>query len=678
VGTLSEVTFYVLAGLVQLGFAAAILAGRGRREWRLLLAALFALNGLDAFANAGVLAYIDGVRSVLKRFLEPSIFCLLLYLALAMPDRPRLLRRPAWLVPTGCLALLGLALAAETAWPDELAMPRTAGVELTWPRLAIGFLLPAVVWTTLVVRWAVRWRRLDAPGLRAPFQFVYAAFASRAANVLLFTLPVFDRPGPAWMGQAALALNLVPLLCVLASAGWLAWVQSTEHGQARRQTLFVLGFLGFGIVEGAISDLLGASPVFFSQPLVHLDVYVLRPALVWFAITRHGLLGPQAPRPAVGLALAGTLAFAGSFLLFFNLMDWSLPQPFGLPATVAIAAVLSACLLFVVRPWLLRPPAPASAAPSWAPGTAVGPYVVDSLLGQGSLGSAYVARGPGGAARTVVLKRTQRLAGGEREALLHEARILQRLDHPNVIRLLEITWAGEEPVLVLEHAPGGSLATRMERRGRWPVAQALPVVQDVLSGLSAAHGKGIVHRDVKPSNIFLAGGRAKLGDFGVASAANAARPGAGDDPTAEMAAGSLRYMAPEQVRTGAADAQSDVYAAGIVLYRLLAGYHPVPESLADLDQRRAIAAGRLPPLPRDVPARLRAIVRQATRRAPAARYPTAAAFAEALAGFQEGRKSSRHRPTPTRSPAASGRSSPFGRGSPFQVVPLRDPGRSRT
>ncbi len=150
-----------------------------------------------------------------------------------------------------------------------------------------------------------------------------------------------------------------------------------------------------------------------------------------------------------------------------------------------------------------------------------------------------------------------------------EARVAAGLDHPNVVRVFEFNPHG--PFLVMEYMPGGTLEDRLEGGGRGvrlPVAKH--VLVSVLNGLVAVHRRGVVHRDIKPANIFFgAAGDVKIGDFGVAHLADL-----GATLTGAML-GTLAYMAPEQV-TGARrpDASTDLYALGVILFRILTGELP--------------------------------------------------------------------------------------------------------
>ncbi|MDT7787774.1 MAG: eukaryotic-like serine/threonine-protein kinase, partial [Pseudonocardiales bacterium] len=183
---------------------------------------------------------------------------------------------------------------------------------------------------------------------------------------------------------------------------------------------------------------------------------------------------------------------------------------------------------------------------------------------------------------------------------------------------------GDQVYLVMELIDGGNLRDLLNQRGKLPPAVALSVLGPVLSALGAAHRAGLVHRDVKPENVLIGpGGQVKVADFGLARAI--AENGVTSD---SEILGTVAYLSPEQVETGAADARSDVYAAGIVLYEMLAGQAPyrgeTPISVAYQHVNNDV-----PSVP-DIPLALDTLVRKATRRDPSLRPINADAFLSEL------------------------------------------------
>ena len=209
-----------------------------------------------------------------------------------------------------------------------------------------------------------------------------------------------------------------------------------------------------------------------------------------------------------------------------------------------------------------------------------------------------------------------------------EALAAASLSHPHVVTLFDV--AAEGTYLVMEHVDGVSLRDVLRLRGRLRPEEVLALLGPAAAGLSAAHAKGLVHRDVKPENVLLGDdGRVKIGDFGLARAAATATSTFGP----EMFAGSPHYASPEAVRGEPLDARSDVYGLGVVLYECLTGHPPFQADTPFATAMRH-TAGRVPP-PSDstpgVPRELDAVVARATAPDPDDRYPDAAAFAEALA-----------------------------------------------
>jgi eukaryotic-like serine/threonine-protein kinase len=220
-------------------------------------------------------------------------------------------------------------------------------------------------------------------------------------------------------------------------------------------------------------------------------------------------------------------------------------------------------------------PGPAPSAPREGLPVRIGHYVVTGKLGQGGMGIVYAARDER-LERAVALKAMTSLAGDEnaRKRFWREARTAASVNHPNVCQLFEIGEEGGELFIAMELLEGEALAERL-RRGPLPVSEALPVGLGILSALQALHARGIVHRDLKPSNVFLTPHGVKLLDFGLArtgdpDGATSAASGSALTHSGQVL-GTPRYMAPEQVTGEGLDARSDLFAAGAVLFEMLAG-----------------------------------------------------------------------------------------------------------
>ncbi len=152
---------------------------------------------------------------------------------------------------------------------------------------------------------------------------------------------------------------------------------------------------------------------------------------------------------------------------------------------------------------------------------------------------------------------------------IQEARSAARLADPHVVNVFDQGQDGEMAYLVMEYLPGITLRELLREHRRLTVDQTLTIMDAILSGLAAAHRAGIVHRDVKPENVLLAeDGRIKIGDFGLARATTA------NTASGAQLMGTIAYLAPELVTRGTADARSDIYSLGIMLYEMLAGEQP--------------------------------------------------------------------------------------------------------
>jgi eukaryotic-like serine/threonine-protein kinase len=209
--------------------------------------------------------------------------------------------------------------------------------------------------------------------------------------------------------------------------------------------------------------------------------------------------------------------------------------------------------------------------PDLPAGSPVGRYRIVERIGAGGMGTVYRAH-DAALDRDVALKLLPPALAADpesRERFLREARAAASLDHPNVVTVHEVGEGADSlPFLAMALYRGETLKERLAR-GPLPVEQALAVAAGIARGLAAAHARGIVHRDVKPGNVFLPeDGGVKLLDFGLAKVADhtVTRPG--------VTPGTVAYMSPEQLEGGPADHRSDLWALGVVLYEMLSGMRP--------------------------------------------------------------------------------------------------------
>ena len=214
------------------------------------------------------------------------------------------------------------------------------------------------------------------------------------------------------------------------------------------------------------------------------------------------------------------------------------------------------------------------------PGSRLGVYEILSPIGAGGMGEVFKARDTR-LDRTVAVKiLAENLAGDPqfRERFDREARAISQLTHPNICTLFDIGDQDGTPFIVMELLDGESLASRL-RDGPLTVAQALAIAIAIVDALDAAHRAGVVHRDLKPDNVMLTRSGAKLLDFGLAKTSTAvASVGVSMAATAPASittqgtiVGTFQYMAPEQIEGMEADARTDIFAFGVVLFEMLTG-----------------------------------------------------------------------------------------------------------
>ena len=275
--------------------------------------------------------------------------------------------------------------------------------------------------------------------------------------------------------------------------------------------------------------------------------------------------------------------------------------------------------------------AASTAEPGWHPPdpaelTAVLPgYEVKELIGRGGMGAVYEARHLA-LDRRVALKflSSERCAGhaGFADRARREARMLSRLDHPNIVSVFDSgTTAGGDLYFTMELVAGENLARRL-RRSRLNLGESLAVLRQVCAAVDYAHSKGVIHRDLKPSNILITpDGRVKVADFGLAVAA--ARLPEEKLTNSGVAMGTYDYSAPEQMLGEEVDARADIYSLGVIAYELLTG--EIPRGAFDPPSLRRLVVD-----PGFDPVVVRALQMDRERR-----YGSAAAFFEALMGAHE-------------------------------------------
>src|SRR5690606_3237819 len=265
-----------------------------------------------------------------------------------------------------------------------------------------------------------------------------------------------------------------------------------------------------------------------------------------------------------------------------------------------------------------------------------GRYRVESRIARGGMASVYLALDVR-LERTVAVKVMHPSLAEDPQFVqrfIGEAKSVARLSHPNIVQVFDQGTDGTHVYLSMEYIPRRSLREMLRARRRLPVREALEIVIPVLAALGAAHQAGLIHRDIKPENVLIADdGRVKVVDFGLARAIH----GGHLTRTGTMI-GTIGYMSPEQVTTGTADARSDVYAVGIMLFELLTGRQPYAGETAMSIAYRHVHENV--PAPSSVvpgiPASVDALVRSATDRDPDRRPRDATAMLVAAVAVPRG------------------------------------------
>jgi len=260
-----------------------------------------------------------------------------------------------------------------------------------------------------------------------------------------------------------------------------------------------------------------------------------------------------------------------------------------------------------------------------------GRYAVESRLARGGMASVYLATDTRLDRRVAIKVMHPGLAEDPDfvARFNREARASARLSHPDIVAVYDQGEDDGQAFLVMEYVPGATLRAVLRDRGRLSAGEALAVMDHVLAALAAAHQAGLVHRDVKPENVLVtADGRVKVADFGLARAVSGHHLTLADGALL----GSPAYLAPEQVRDGTADARTDVYAAGIMLFELLTGRPPYVGEHAVAVANQRLSEDVPPPssVASGIPSDIDELVLAATARSPEDRPADAGALHRSL------------------------------------------------
>jgi YVTN family beta-propeller protein len=287
-------------------------------------------------------------------------------------------------------------------------------------------------------------------------------------------------------------------------------------------------------------------------------------------------------------------------------------------------------------------------------GTILGGFRIEGLLGEGGMGVVYRATQLG-LERPVALKLIAAPVAADptfRARFQREAQIAAAIDHPNVIPVYESGEADGRLFIAMRLVEGADLCSLVEREGGLDPGRAVQIVERVAAALDAAHRRGVVHRDVKPANVLVGDGDVEqvyLSDFGLTTSFRA------DQRLTRTGAfvGTLDYVSPEQITGGPADARSDVYALGCVLFYAIAGRAPFADAsdYAKMTAHLEQPAPSLTEVAPHAPRRLDAVIRTAMAKDPGDRHASAGELARAAAATLRGDDRSMHDAS---RPAASG------------------------
>ena len=267
--------------------------------------------------------------------------------------------------------------------------------------------------------------------------------------------------------------------------------------------------------------------------------------------------------------------------------------------------------------------------------TQLGKYQLHEELGRGGFATVYRATHETLGTEVAVKVLNPALAGDEaaRGRFIQEAQTASDLEHPHIVRIDDLDQDGEQVFLAMEYLPGGDLKSWLDQRGETQRGEILALLAQVAGALDYAHQQGVMHRDVKPTNILLdADGNAHLCDFGLVRVADAPRL-----TRVGSVVGTASYVSPEQAESKTIDGRADQYSLAVVAFELFAGELPFTGEASTAISLMHVT--KLPPVPSslnpDVPNDVDEVLLKALAKEPDNRYATCAAFIEALDGAWE-------------------------------------------
>ena len=267
--------------------------------------------------------------------------------------------------------------------------------------------------------------------------------------------------------------------------------------------------------------------------------------------------------------------------------------------------------------------------------TTIGRYQIEKELAIGGMGIIFLAKDPYIQRQVVikVLMYSRTLDEINRDFFQQEAELIAALEHPCIVPIYDFGWHGEQPYIVMRYMAGGSLADRLQKE-EIKQTQIAHIFKRIAEALDAAHARKIIHRDVKPSNfLYDSTGEIFLSDFGIAKSTTFID----DDGT--WLVGTPAYMSPEQVLGDPMDGRADIYALGIVLYRLLSGQLPFSNDsvTALINAHVDMPIPDIRSVKNNIPAVWQEVVGKAMAKDPKDRYATTGDFARDVAEVVSGK-----------------------------------------
>ncbi|HAS42819.1 MAG TPA: hypothetical protein DCS93_20225 [Microscillaceae bacterium] len=267
-------------------------------------------------------------------------------------------------------------------------------------------------------------------------------------------------------------------------------------------------------------------------------------------------------------------------------------------------------------------------------------YRIDSKIGEGGMGSVYLASHLQMRRKAAIKALHPNLVNNAqiRERFRNEAEAMASLKHPNIIDLYDFLETNQGLFLIMEYVDGNQLDDYIRSvTGPLPETRAIELFSKALDGFAYAHDRGIIHRDIKPSNLMIGSeGQVKILDFGIAKILNGANKGL---TRTGSKMGTVLYMSPEQVKGQSVDRRSDIYSMGVTLFQILTGRPPYDEKTAtEYEVYTQIVNSPLPRLRQfnpNVSERIQAVVDKATAKEPSARFQNALEFKQALLGVTQ-------------------------------------------